>query len=107
MHARVTEVRVDTEVSTVEEALDRFRAAVLPTLQEQPGYRGVYVLSTAEGAGLLVSLWATEDAAAAIDERDWYFEVMRDLATLFRDPPGRVTYEVLVADPASGAGAHG
>lgn len=37
MYARVTEVQVDTERSTIEEVLTRFRAAVLPALQEQPG----------------------------------------------------------------------
>ena len=103
MYARVTRVRVDTDTITVDDALSRFRAAVLPSLQEQPGYRGIYVLATLAGEGLLVSLWATEEAASAINEGGWYFEVMRDLATLFRDAPDRSTYEVLVADLGPGA----
>ena len=98
MHARVTELKVDLDVTTVADALTRFRAAVLPPLQEQPGYRGIYVLGTSAGDGLLVSLWATEDAARADHDGGWYYEVLRDLATLLREAPGPVTYEVLVAD---------
>lgn len=104
MYARVTELRVDTERSTVEDVLTRFRAAVLPALQEQPGYRGIYVLGTPEGTGVLVSLWATEQAATAIYEGGWYFEVLRDFATLFREVPDRTSYQVLVADLRPGAG---
>lgn len=100
MHARVTALKVDTEVTTVDDALNRFRAAVLPSLREQAGYRGIYVLGTPAGEGLLVSLWATEDAARVDHEGDWYYEVMRDLATLLREAPGPVTYEVLAADLA-------
>ena len=37
MYARVTEVEVDLATTTIDEVLTRFRAAVLPALQEQPG----------------------------------------------------------------------
>lgn len=98
MHARVTELKVDLDVTTVVDALTRFRAAVLPSLQEQPGYRGIYVLGTPAGDGLLVSLWATEDAARADHQDDWYYQVMRDLATLLRERPSQATYQVLASD---------
>lgn len=103
MHARVTQVRIDVEAATVEEVLTRFRAAVLPALQEQPGYRGIYVLGTSAGEGVLVSLWATEQAASAIHEGGWYFEVLQDFATMFREGPDRRSYEVLVTDLPPGS----
>lgn len=98
MHARVTQVHVDTERSSVEEVLNRFLVAVLPALQEQPGYRGIYVLGTEGGDGVLVSLWATEEAATAMDPGGWYFGILRDFATFFDAAPDRSAYEVLVKD---------
>ena len=76
---------------------------MLPALREQPSYRGIYVLGTPTGTGVLVSLWATEQAAAAIHEGGWYFGVLRDFATFFREAPGRTRYEVLVRDLAPGS----
>lgn len=107
MYARVTEVEVDLATTTIDDVLTRFRAAVLPALQEQPGYRGLYVMGTAEGAGVLVSLWATEASASAIHEGGWYFGVLRDFATVFRDDPERASYEVLLTDLVPGADADG
>lgn len=104
MYARVTELRVDTAKVSIDDVLNRFRAAVLPSLREQPGYRGIYVMGTPEGDGVLVSLWATEQAASAIHEGGWYFEVLRDFATFFRDAPGQASYEVLMTDMAPGSG---
>jgi len=98
MHARVTKVQVDTEHTSIEEVLKRFQVAVLPALQEQPGYRGVYVMGADDGRGVLVSLWATEQAARAMDPGGWYFGVLRDFATFFGEAPDRSAYEVLVSD---------
>lgn len=98
MYARVTQVHVDTATSSVEDVLHRFRQAVLPSLQEQPGYRGLYVMGTEEGAGVLVSLWATEEAAKAMDPGGWYFGVLRDFATVLDEAPDRAAYEVLLRD---------
>jgi hypothetical protein len=98
MHARVTRVHVDTELSSIEDVLNRFRVAVLPALQEQPGYRGIYVLGTDDGAGVLVSLWATEQAATAMDPGGWYFGVLRDFATFLDATPDRAAFEVLLKD---------
>jgi hypothetical protein len=98
MHARVTQVHVDRERSSVEEVLNRFLVAVLPALQEQSGYRGIYVLGTDDGDGVLISLWATEEAATAMDPGGWYFGVLREFATLLDATPDRSAYEVLLKD---------
>jgi len=98
MYARVTQLEIDTLRTSVDEALELFRANVLPSLREQPGYCGVYVMSTPEGQAVLVSLWATKDAAAEMNSGGWYSTVLGDFGTLFRSPPGRSYYEVLVAE---------
>lgn len=98
MHARVTHVHVDTAQVSVDDVLNRFLVAVLPALQEQPGYRGLYVLGTVDGNGVLVSLWASEQAATAMDPGGWYFGVLRDFATFLDATPDGSAYEVLLRD---------
>lgn len=98
MFARVTEVEIDTDAVSVDDVLNRFQAAVVPSLQEQPGYQGLCVLGGEDGVALLVTFWASEASARAIEEGGWYFEVLRDFVTLLRTAPGRATYEVLAAD---------
>ena len=98
MFARVTRAQIDTDTVSVEDALRRFQAAAMPSLQEQHGYRGLCVLAGQEGEVLLVSFWATEASAHALEDGGWFFEVLRDFITLLQAEPGRATYEVLAAD---------
>jgi hypothetical protein len=85
-------------------ALERFEAEVLPGLREEPGYRGVFVLTTPEGKGALLSLWDTADAAAIEGGRAFYGDALENFATLFRSAPGRERYEVVLVDEPARAG---
>jgi hypothetical protein len=67
-------------------------------LREQAGYQGVDVLATDEGQAVLVSLWDTAEHAQADAERGFYADVLAKYVTLFRAPPGRDRYEVLLVD---------
>lgn len=104
MYARVTQLEIDAVRIGVDEALDVFRTEVLPRLRDEDGYAGVWVLGTPEGKGLLVSFWETEEAAAAGAETGFYADVLAEYATLFRAPPGRERYAVLLADEPAHAG---
>ena len=98
MYARVTQLEIDTIRAGVAELAELFEQEVLPGLEAQPEYRGVLAMSTPDGQAVLVSLWATEEAAESHAEGTWYSGVLADFATLFRAPPGRDHYEVLVSD---------
>ena len=98
MYARVTQLEIDTMRTSVDEALDRFRDEVLPALREQPGYRGVQVLTTDAGQALLISHWDTAEHAQADADRGFYADVLAQYVTLFRAPPGRERYEVRLSD---------
>jgi hypothetical protein len=104
MHARLTLLEIDTVRSSMSSALERFDAEVLPRLRDQPGYRGVFVLTTPEGKGALMSLWDSAEQAAVEGDHDFYEKTLGDFATLFRAPPGRGSYEVMLVDEPSRTG---
>jgi heme-degrading monooxygenase HmoA len=98
MHARVTSFDIDTVAISMPRAIQRFADQVLPSLREQPGYRGVCVLDNDEGRGLLVSFWESEEAASSSVMSGFYDEQASKFLTVYRQPPGREHYEVGLLD---------
>jgi len=98
MYARVTLLEIDTMRATVPAAVALFEREILPDLQAQDGYRGVYVLTTPEGQAALVSFWDTEKQADAGGPSGFYADTLARYVTLFAAPPGRERYDVPVAD---------
>jgi hypothetical protein len=96
VYSRVTLLEIDTMRITLGDAVALFEEQVLPHLRELDGYEGVIVLTTPEGKGMLLSLWATEEEAAA--SASFASAELERLMTLFRAPPGREHYEVAFAD---------
>ena len=92
MYSRVTLLEIDTLRTTVAEATELFKAHVLPELREQDGFEGVVILATPEGKGMIVSVWETEEAAAAA--AGFAAGALEEHMALFRAPPGREYYEV-------------
>ena len=97
MYARLTLLEIDTVRTSMDAAVAQFESEIGPRLEDQPGYRGVFVLTTPEGKGALLSLWHTE-AQAAVEGDQFSAEALSRFATLFRSPPGRERYEVVFAD---------
>jgi hypothetical protein len=97
--ARVTLLEIDTVRISISDSLELFEATVMPELKAQPGYLGVYGMATPEGKAVLVSFWETSEQAGSTDESEWYTSVLAEHTTLFRSPPGREHYEVLIAEP--------
>jgi heme-degrading monooxygenase HmoA len=105
MYARTTLVEIDTVRVSMQETLQLFQKQVLPGLEAQEGYLGVFVLTTPEGRGLIMSLWDSEEASARAGA--FAAGVLERFMTLFRAPPGRETYEVVIADVPTTAAARG
>jgi hypothetical protein len=103
MYARMTLLEIDTVRSSMDEALARFRREVAPALRDQPGYRGVYVMSSPDGKGALLSLWETESQATG-EADSFYASALQQFATIFRATPGRECYEVVFVDEAARTG---
>ena len=96
MYSRVTLLEIDTLRTTVGDALAMFEERVLPRLREQEGYEGVVVLGNPDGQAMLVSVWETEEAAS--ESATFATGALDEFVTLFRSPPGREGYEVLLAE---------
>lgn len=96
MYSRVTLLEIDTMRIDVDAAVAVFREQVLPSLEELDGYAGVVVLATPEGKGMIITAWDTEEDADAAAH--FATTAVEDRITLFRSPPGREHYEVVLAD---------
>lgn len=105
MYARTTLLEIDTLRLSVDEALAQFERLVMPRLREQPGFEGVYALTTPDGRAMLVTFWSTAEQADASADRGWYPDILAEYTTLFRAPPGREHYEVRLAVPPAVVGS--
>ena len=97
MYARLTQFEIDAVRVSLDESVERFDELVLPALREQAGFEGVYVLVNPDGHGLVVSLWDTRDDADAGVRSGFYAAQLEQFVTVFRSPPGREGYDVVVA----------
>jgi heme-degrading monooxygenase HmoA len=100
MIARATLAEIDPVRMSVDQAVTLFRESVVPALREQDGYEGVYVLLSDEGKVLALTFWDSEEAADAgiAGSRSFYAEQVGKFVTLYRSPPGREMYNVVLAD---------
>jgi hypothetical protein len=101
--ARVTQLEIDTLRIDVATAIAQYEKDILPLLKQQPGYAGILMLSNDQGAGVVISLWETEEAADIRDTGGFYSEVLEHFTTIFRAPPGRERYEVSMVDVPPGS----
>jgi heme-degrading monooxygenase HmoA len=96
MYSRVTLLEIDTLRTTIPAAVELFEDRVLARLRDQEGYEGVVVLANPDGKAMLVSVWEDEDAANA--SAGFAAEALQEFVTMFRSPPGREGYEVVLAE---------
>jgi heme-degrading monooxygenase HmoA len=95
---------IDTVRTSIDSAVELFRESVLPALHEQEGYQGVYVLLSPEGQSLVLTFWETQEAAEAglAGARSFYDEQVEKFVTVYRAPPGREMYDVVLAEEPTG-----
>ena len=103
MVARATIAEIDFLRMGLEESVDLFRDSVVAALREQDGYEGCLVLVSPQGQALALTFWRDEASADAglAGGRSFYAEQVEKFLTIYRSPPGRETYDVVVADLAA------
>jgi heme-degrading monooxygenase HmoA len=91
---------IDPVRMSVDDAVEVLRESVLPALHEQPGFEGIYVLLSPEGQALVLTFWESEEAAEAglQGRRSFYTEQVEKFVTLYKAPPGRELYDVVLAE---------
>ena len=104
MVARATLAEVDVVRVSLADAVEIFRSSVLPTLHEQDGYEGAYVLTTPEGKAMVMTFWESEATAEAGVESGFYAEQVQKFVTVYKTSPGRELYDVAVADVPAAIG---
>lgn len=104
MVARATIAEIDFVRMSLEESTDLFRESVIEALRTQDGYEGCLVLVSPQGQALALTFWRDEDAADAgvAGGRSFYVEQVEKFVTIYRSPPGREIYDVVVADLPAG-----
>jgi len=98
MFTRVTLFEIDTLRISLDDALELFKKLVVPEAQKREGYKGMYVMRTLEGKGMIVSFWATKEAAMSGLSSGYYDDQVKKFVTFYRSPPGREHYELVFSE---------
>jgi heme-degrading monooxygenase HmoA len=98
MVARVTLAEIDTLRLPLADAVELYEESILPELRELEGYEGCYVLATPEGKAQAVTFWRDAETAEVGVASGTYAAQLQKYVAVFRAPPGRELYEVVVAD---------
>ncbi len=97
MFARLTIVQM--KEGKVGEAINIYKDNVVPASKSQKGYKGSYLLTDSDtGKGMSITIWDTEEDAAANEQSGYYQEQVGRFKDIFGAPPVREGYEVSVQD---------
>ncbi len=100
MKARVVTARLRPD--SVDEAVNQYRSAVVPTARQQKGFRGkLLFLNRDTQQALSITLWETEDDMLASESSGYLEAQFRGLGSLFSAPPTTEHYEVSVGAKAA------
>jgi quinol monooxygenase YgiN len=92
MHARVNATEWDPEKA--EEGIRLTKETIIPSYQEQPGFRGYFLLTEPGGErAMAITMWETEEdmeASAAVARA-----MIPKLKGILRAPPETRNYEVM------------
>jgi len=100
MVVRATEAEIDVVRTNPADAIALFKESVLPSLHEEEGYQGCYVLLSDEGKLLVLSFWTSDETAKASRLSGFYKDQIEKFSDLvvYRQTPGREAYDVVLAE---------
>jgi heme-degrading monooxygenase HmoA len=100
MVVRATEAEIDVVRTNPADAIALFKESVLPSLHEEEGYQGCYVLLSDEGKLLVLSFWTSDETAKASRLSGFYKDQIEKFSELvvYRQAPGREAYDVVLAE---------
>ncbi len=93
MHARMVSMQVLP--TDMKEAVRVYRDSVIPTANEQRGFRGALMLTDPDtGVGVSITMWESEADMHASEASGFYHEKLDKFDALFVSAPIRKHYEV-------------
>ncbi|MDH4195830.1 MAG: hypothetical protein OEW05_00325 [Candidatus Aminicenantes bacterium] len=93
LFARVTSFLLAKD--RVDEAVRLYRTSVVPAARSQKGFRGAFLLvDRASGKGQSITLWTSENDAAANEAGRYYQEQLAKFLTFYTAPPIREGFEL-------------
>lgn len=97
MFARL--LRMQTKIERINEAAKLFEESVIPLCRNQKGYKGAYFLTDRKtGTSIPITLWESEEDMLATESSHFFQEQLIKFMGLFKAPPIREAYEVVVQD---------
>jgi heme-degrading monooxygenase HmoA len=95
MYARI--ITSQLKVGTLQEATSIWRQSIVPSLKNTKGFQGGYMTSDPNtGKGMVVTLWATQADASAMDSSGQYQQSIAQFANLLEFVPNLEQLEVMV-----------
>lgn len=86
MFARV--MHIQSKPGKLEEVSSLYQASVLPVLKQQAGFVSTFLLTDpANGKGMSITIWQTEEALEASSSNGFLMEQIRKVAPLLAAPP--------------------
>lgn len=98
MFARVIRFDAASPDGDLDAAQGTFERLLVPEMRKQAGYEGCYLLHTREGAGIVLSLWESEDAMRSSEAGGAYADQVEKFRPLLGRRPITDSYEVGYAD---------
>ncbi len=93
MYARVTTINVRPD--KVEEAVGITSDSVLAAAKEQPGFKGMHLLSNRETCkGVAITFWETREHLEASEKSGYYGEQVDRFSEILTGPPEMEVFEV-------------
>jgi len=93
MHTRLVSVKLQPD--KIDEGISIYQDAVVPAAQQQPGFKGIFLLVDREaGKGISIALWETEADMLAGEANEYLQQQIARMAPTFAGQPVTEHYEV-------------
>ena len=97
MFARL--LRLQIKIGRIDEAIKLFEDSVIPLCKNQKGYKGAHFLTDRKtGTCIPITLWESEEDMLATESSHFFQEQLVKFMGLFKAPPIRETFEVIIQD---------
>jgi heme-degrading monooxygenase HmoA len=86
-------------INELDKAVEIVKESIVPAAKSQKGYHGFYyMIARKTGKAVAIVLWESEEDAIANEKSHYYQEQLVKTMHLYREPPIREGYEIVIQD---------